>query len=149
MADKKFSEWVSSLISATNEEVSAGYLPVDVGATTKKFNPFAWLTSVIPNDIPLARETSGTNETTVASFLLKAGVYTEFSATLGTNNETNIANLDVREADGAVLKTLSKTGVVGLSSTTGFTLLADTTVFLVLYGSSVSTISYVFSASIK
>jgi len=46
MADQPFSTWTSSLASATNEEVSAGDLPIDVGVTTKKFNILIWCSSL-------------------------------------------------------------------------------------------------------
>jgi hypothetical protein len=39
--DKKFSEWVSSLETATNEELAVGFIPVDVGNDSKKTRPIS------------------------------------------------------------------------------------------------------------
>ena len=98
--------------------------------------------------VECARQATGVTPLLVTEFTLPAGTYTSFTAVIGTELETTIASLEIKESDGTVLKTLTRTGAPLQVSTTGFTLAVDTLVGFYLRGDLLTTISYVFSLGV-
>ena len=97
-------------------------------------------------DLECKESWTGTTPFFIYEKLFLAGVYTEFSAFIGTESLTDTVYCVAKEPNGTVLKTLSKTGIPNsLSTTTGFTLATDTVVSFSIYGGSSTTVSYIFS----
>ncbi len=108
------------------------------GDGASSFN-FMEVTKTITGIVPLL----------VTQFVLPAGAYTEVTAQMGTTNTTDTTSLQLKKADGTVLKTLSSTGVPAQVSTTGFTLASDTLVGFYMVGGSTTTQSFIFSIGVK
>ena len=98
--------------------------------------------------IEITKNVTGTTPLLVTEFMLPADTYTEFSAVIGTTSLTDVATLQVRKMDGAVIKTLTNTGVPSGAVTTGFVLDSNTLVGFYLYGGTSSTQAFIFSLGI-
>jgi hypothetical protein len=99
--------------------------------------------------VEVARTVTGTTPLLVAEFTLPAGIYTEFSAVIGSAISTTIATLTIKNPAGTTLKTLTRTGTPLQVSTIGFTLATDTLVGFYLSGDTTTTQSYIFSLGVK
>lgn len=88
--------------------------------------------SELKYDIACNDNTTGTVPKLVTALELRAGVYSELSATMGCLIETDTAILELRKADGSLVKSIERTGFLGRAVSNGFTVTANAMIYFFL-----------------
>ena len=92
-------------------------------------------------NIALNDTNTGTVPKLIASLFLLAKAYTVLKACIGCYAASSTATLVLKEADGSVVSTLTKTGTVDWVSNDGFTLSVDSNIDVYLYADTATAIA--------